>query len=219
MSFKPFSEVVTEKSTTVEYTSPPPFMEEAIGGVTSKELTISNAINRDKTTLFHKVINFLSSILGVITILIIFTLMVIIVDALETLKTLYMSSSPIDILYLIALLLVFTTLTLLTYKNYIQIRTLKNVKNTQTFFAQQKIEATPEIVPQALKLLQPYSKSENKKLSLSVELLKERINYSQDYKEIYKDLNENILTLVDEQAHEKIKQLPYKRLFQLQFPH
>lgn len=205
MSLKPFSEVVPDKETSSQELSPTPFMEEATGGVTSQELAIQNASNTDKTNIFQKVINFLSSILGVITVVVIFTLVVVIIDAIETVKSLYISSSPIDILYLIALFLLFSTLTLLTYKNYIQIRTLKNAKKTQAFFAQQKIEPSQEIVPQALTLLETYSTSENEKLNLSVELLKERINYSQEYKEIYKDLNKNILTLVDAQAHEKIK--------------
>ncbi|QIR80014.1 hypothetical protein FA592_14030 (plasmid) [Sulfurospirillum diekertiae] len=108
--------------------------------------------------------------------------------------------------YFGALLVLIATLSLFTFKNYQQIKRLKNVQETQQFYAKQKINPDKHIVPQTLELLTLYSSSANNDLKQMVELLESRINNSQHYKEIYKDLDEEVLGVIDTEVKTKLKQ-------------
>ncbi|QNA70465.1 TIGR01620 family protein [Sulfurospirillum diekertiae] len=202
---KPFSEIVTESNTNEEKPLIKPFIEDADGGVEITEDTFDALTSMESLTTFQKCVQFLSSLSGLISILIMFVLVALIVDSFKTLLELFSSGSLLDMVYFGALLVLIATLSLFTFKNYQQIKRLKNVQETQQFYAKQKINPDKHIVPQTLELLTLYSSSANNDLKQMVELLESRINNSQHYKEIYKDLDEEVLGVIDTEVKNKIK--------------
>lgn len=204
IKIKPFSEPVTESKSNEEKPLIKPFIEDAVGGVEMTEKTFEEFASEEQLTIFQKCIQFLSSLTGLLSILVIFVLVALLVDSFKTLLGLFSSGSILDMVYFVALLVLLATLSLFTFKNYQQIKRLKNVQETQQFYAQQKINPDKHIVPQTLELLTHYSSSANNDLKQMVELLESRINSSHDYKEIYKDLDEEVLGVIDKEVKNKI---------------
>lgn len=204
IKIKPFSEIVTESNTNEEKPLIKPFIEDAVGGVEITEETFDGVTSVEPLTTFQKCVQFLSSLTGLLSILVIFVLVALVVDSFKTLLGLFSSGSMLDMVYFGALLVLLSTLSLFTFKNYQQIKRLKNVQETQQFYAKQKISPDKHIVPQTLELLTHYSSSANNDLQQMLELLESRINSSHDYKEIYKDLDEEVLAMIDKEVRNKI---------------
>lgn len=201
---KPFSEIVTESNTNEKKPLIKPFIEDADGCVEITEETFDGVTSVEQLTTFQKCVQFLSSLTGLLSILVIFVLVALVVDSFKTLLGLFSSGSMLDMIYFGALLVLIATLSLFTFKNYQEIKRLKNVQETQQFYAQQKISPDKHIVPQTLALLSHYSSSANNDLQQMVELLESRINSSHDYKEIYTDLDEEVLAVIDKEVRNKI---------------
>ena len=198
MSIKPFSEVVNDTSLTEEKIRP--FVDSAKGGV---EVEISTFDEQEKVVI--KAVGFLGSIQGLFSAFILFITVVLIVDALQTMQGLYESSSVLDTVYLLALILLLSTLVLVTYKNYREIMMLKSATRHQQAFSEQKETPTKKIVPMTLELLKRYDTKENVRLKQQSDILRERISSSHDYKAIYKELDEEVLELIDIKVQEHIK--------------
>jgi putative membrane protein len=205
MNVKPFSEIVSD---TKEKEQEPikPFIDNARGGREFKEVSIGTQFsNVKKETLLLKTIHFLGSFFGVISVIAGFILVAILVDALQTIELLVTSGSFLDTFYLIALIVLLTSLTIVSYQNYAQIKSLKSVKKIQEFFVQQKANPSKEIIPVTLSLLNNYTKSDDVKLQQKAELLQSRISSSHEYKEIYKELDEDVVNEIDIQVQARIK--------------
>jgi len=204
IKIKPFSEPVHESKINEEKPLIKPFIEDAIGGVEMTEETFDEFRSEEQLTIFQKYVQFLSSLTGLLSILVLFVLVALVVDSFKTLLGLFSSGSILDMFYFAALLVFIATLSLFSFKNYQQIKSLKDVRETQQFYAQQKINPDKNIVPATLDLLTHYSSSANNDLKQMVELLESRINSSQHYKEIYKDLDEEVLAVIDKEVKNKI---------------
>jgi len=203
MSIQPFSEIVNKK--TKEKDMVKPFVDSANGGVKVEEIKQVKALNKEEINFIKRSINFLGSFFGLLTIFITFVLVVVIVDALKTIELLFVSNSMIDTLYLISLVFLGLTLSIFSYKNYIQIKSIKNAKNTQTFFTQQKSTPDKKIIPATLKLLNRYEASQNSELIEKAKILKTSISNSHDYREIYRDLDEVVINVIDLEVQNRIK--------------
>jgi len=203
MSIKPFSQIVEEKTEDKE-NEIKPFVAKAKGGVELEKEATQTDID-EKQNFIQKSISFLGSLGGFFTTLIFFIFIAIFVDTLQNIQSLYQSKSLLDSIYLVGLFLLFATLTIVTYKNYRQIRNLKNATKIQKFYLQQQENPTKEIIPKTLKLLQRYSKSSNAvDFSTKIDLLQTTMSNSHNYKEIYQDLDKNVLSVLDKKAKEKI---------------
>ncbi len=201
---KPFSEIATKANTNEKPTFIPPFIEDPIGGFELPEEPFNAFTSVEPLTTLQKCVQFLSSLTGLLSILVIFVLVALVVDSFKTLLELFSSGSMLDMVYFGALLVLIATLSLFAFKNYQEIKRLKNVQETQQFYANQKNNPDEHIVPQTLELLTLYSSSSNNDLKQMVKLLESRIDSSHDYTEIYKDLDEEVLGVIDTEVKNKI---------------
>ncbi len=203
MSIKPFSKVLDaedlEQQKKVE-----PFTDEAKGGKEVKFYT-ENMLSNTKENFILKTINFLGSLKGVLGVSILFTFIVVVLDAVKTLQDLYLSNSIIDGIYLFALLFLSFSLFLSSYKYYKEIKKIKSVKKIKKFYTNQQLKPTKDILKPTLKLLSKYTLSEDKALKLQAKTLQASISSSQDYVQIYKDLDDKVISIIDAKVKSKIK--------------
>jgi len=204
MSIKPFSKIVSDEKEVEQKDILKPFVDEAIGG-TEIEVSLKDNSSEEHISIIKKSIDFLGSLQGLLSVVAVFILVAVVIDTIQTLQTLSLSSSILDLVYLIVLIALGTTLSIVTYRNYIQIKGLKNVKRIQELFARQKINPDKDIVPVTISLLNTYISSSNSDLKEKAELLQSRISSSHDYKEIYKDLDEEVVNIIDIEVQKKIK--------------
>jgi len=205
MNVKPFSEIVSD---TKEKEQEPlkPFVDDARGGKEIKEVSIEKQpSNEEKENILHKTIKFLGSFSGLVSAIAGFILVAVVVDALQTIEILVTGGSFLNTFYLIALIVLLTSLTIFSYGNYRQIKNLKSVKKIQELFARQKANPSKEIIPVTLSLLNSYTASAHVKLQQKAELLQIRISSSHEYKEIYKELDEDVINEIDIQVQARIK--------------
>ena len=203
MSIKPFSEVVDNKSLEEERIRP--FVDSAMGGVEVEISTFDEQEIREQEHLIVKAVSFLGSLQGLFSVFVLFVTVVLIVDALQTMQGLYESASILDTVYFLALVLLLSTLVLVTYKNYREIMTLKSATRHQEAFSVQKEIPTKKIVPMTLELLDRYEVKANARLREQSDILRERISSSHDYRAIYKELDEEVLELIDVKVQGRIK--------------
>ncbi len=207
MSIKPFSQKVKEKESS-QKEEIKPFTSQPDGGVEIENILDKNnktEIN-EKMNFIQKSINFLGSINGIFTAFLTFLFIAIIVNAIQNIQLLYQSKSFLDIFYLVGLILLLSALVLFSYKNYKEIKALKNAKKIQNFYKLQKENPTKKIIPMSKKLLDTLSlQCSDKKLLIKIEVLQTSINNSHNYKEMYNDIDKEILTIIDTQAKKKIK--------------
>ena len=202
MSIKPFSEVVQEPTQQEDVTTP--FVDKASGGVDVEASYFNNVEAKQQENFVVKSIGFLGSFRGVIVMFTLFFITALAVDAVATLQDLLNSGSILDIVYLLALLLLLTALSMVTYKNYKQITMLKSATRHQEAFTKEKETPSKKIVPMTLELLSTFPK-ENSAFSARADILRERISSSHDYLAIYKELDENVLEVIDQEAQRRIK--------------
>lgn len=204
MSIKPFSEIVNENKQAEETIKP--FVDKAQGGVEIKEKSFKdNKQVVEQQTVITKTIGFLGSAQGVLSVFILFVLTALLVDTLQTIQGLFESASLLDTLYLIALVALLSALGIVSYQNYQQIRMLKSASKTQILFQQQKEQSDKKIIPMTLNLLRSYELRDDEKLKQKANLLRGRISSSHDYKEIYKELDEEVVEIIDVQVQNTIK--------------
>ena len=202
MSIKPFSEVVDERPIAQDVVTP--FVDKASGGVNVEATYLENIETSEQENLVVKSIGFLGSFRGVIVMSTLFFLTVLVVDAVSTLQELIRSGSVLDIVYLVALVLLLLTLTLVTYKNYRQIMMLKSATRHQRAFTREKEKPSKEIVPMTLLLLNSFSK-EHLAFTKRANILRERMSSSHEYAAIYKELDEEVLDVIDQEVQKRIK--------------
>ena len=202
MSIKPFSEVVETGS--LQEAVVTPFVDKAKGGVEVEAVYLSDETIEKQKNLVVRTIGFLGSLRGVVVMFVLFTLVVLLVDAIGTMQDLMVSGSVLDIVYLSALLLLLSALSLVSYKNYKQIMMLKSATKHQKAFVSQKEAPDKKIVSMTLGLLSEYD-NKDVVFKQKADILRERISSSHDYKAIYKELDEEVLEVLDVQVQTRIK--------------
>jgi len=203
MSIKPFSKVVDAEIPQDEQKIQP-FVDEAKGGRELDAQSIEMVVDAQDGFVL-RTIKFLGSLKGFLSVAIFFTFVVITLDAVKTLEELYLSNSVLDGIYLFALVFLAFTMILGSYRYYAQIKNIKSVTKTKEFYTKQKDAPTKEIVKVTLKLLSNYAQREDENLKVQAKLLRTNISSSQDYAQIYKDLDEKVLSVVDAQVKSRIK--------------
>ena len=202
MSIKPFSEVVTEEKQEEPVTTP--FVDEARGGVEVEAAYLEESSRRQENFVI-RAINFLGSFRGVFVMFVLFVMTVLSVDALGTLQELMTSGSVLDMLYLAVLVLLLSALSIMSYKNYREIMMLKSATRHQKAFRAQKEHPDKKIVPLTLGLLDSYEKRGDDGFQKRAAVLRERISSSHDYSEIYRELDEEVLEVIDLKVQNVIK--------------
>ena len=202
MSIKPFSEVVQDHTTKEDVVTP--FVDKASGGVDVESSYLDNVEAKQQENFIVKSIGFLGSLRGVVVMFVLFFITVLVVDAVATLQDLLSRGSILDIIYLVVLILLLSALCIVTYKNYKQIMMLKSAAGHQRIFFKEKESPSKQIVPLTLELLNSFSK-ENVEFNKRADVLRERISSSHDYSAIYKELDEEVLEVIDQEAQRRIK--------------
>ena len=205
MSPKPFSEIVEQGKSDVNRVRP--FVDMAQGGVVKEDGSADMQKEKiaAKESFVARGISFLASAEGVLSLLLFFVLIALFVDAVQTVQGLFASASLLDTIYLIALLALLSALGVMTWQNYRQIKRLKNATRMQSAFQQQKEEPNKALIPMTLALLRSYESVEKRDIKQRADLLRERIGSSHDYKAIYRELDEDVLEVLDAEAQKRIK--------------
>ena len=201
MSIKPFSEVVSEEVQSQNNLKP--FVDSAVGGVEIEDNVVFQ--EREKVSFVSKSIGFMTSLQGLFLILLLFMSVALLVDAVTTLQELLSSGSLLDLFYLFALILLLASFLGISYKNIKQIRMLKSARRHQEAFSQQKGAPDSAIVPMTLELLNYYEQQADPAFEQRAGVLKERISSSHDYEAIYKELDEEVVEVIDVKVQERIK--------------
>jgi len=202
MSTKPFSEVVEESPLKEETITP--FVSKATGGREVEIDGVEEGRIKAETNFVMNTIGFLSSLRGVVAVLLLFFVTVLTLDAVATVQQLLSSGSLLEMVYLVVLLLLLSTLLLVVYKNYREILSLKSAAQHQRMFYKEREMPSRQIVPMTLALLSQLPKDDRDFVSRG-EILRERISSSHDYSAIYKELDEEVLEPIDQEAQRRIK--------------
>ena len=201
MSLKPFTEVVDskvdKKSEKIE-----PYVDEASGGVQIDD--IQHSLN-EKEEILEQSSSIFSSFSTFIKLLILLFIVTLVADSYKSVIHIYADGSYIDVFYLISASLVLISLSLLLYKNYTQVRVLTRVTAMQEAFKKQAENPDTEIIVLSEKLLDTFAQNSDTLLVERSNVLRERMGSSHEYKEIYKELDEKVLEVLDTKVKKRIK--------------
>lgn len=208
MSIKPFKKVISQEQEEIapETKIVKPFKIDSDKKIdTSNEVELIQETIDENTTFINKSTNFFSTLNGVLVALVIFVFIAVVADTIDTFNTILIDTSIANYIYLTGLVFLFSILVLNIFSNIKQLRFIKNVKNIKESFKLQKQKPSKEIIPLANLILNQYSKSTDIKIQESIEQIREELNSSQIYKEIYDDLDLKLLKIMDNKAKSLIK--------------
>jgi putative membrane protein len=209
MSIKPFKKVVDEELDTQkesqERVKPFKVQKDMELDIECNELEINDVDKIKDESSMKSIVEFLSSFHALVLAFIAFVFIATIVDAVDTVQELISVGSVDNYFYLMALTLLIIVISLNIYKNIKQIVVLKNIKNMKEKFSKQKEYPSSDIIPLANELISIYSSSKDKEIKQSIEKVEDELNSSQIYTEIYKDLDEVLLSNVDKKAQALVK--------------
>jgi len=205
MSVKPFKKVIgneeEEKVISKEEVVIKPFKVESEKDIkTSETIESINDIVDDDIESVAVGVNFFSSFNGVIAALFLFVVIAVIADTVDTLSGILTNGTISNYIYLSGLIFLLVVLFLNIFSNIKQLRFLKNSQDIKKQFRIQKENPTADIIPLANTILNIYSNSKDEKVLQSIEQIREELNTSQIYKEIYKDLDDRLLAIMDTKA-------------------
>jgi putative membrane protein len=203
VSIKPFSKKVDAQKVDAQVKMQP-FVDDAKGGKELDAQSVEMAIEVQESFV-KRGIKFLGSLWGFLSVSAFFIFVVVVVDALKTVEELYLSNSILDSIYFFALVFLAFTMFLGAYRYYAQLKNIKSVTKTREFYTKQKDAPTKEILKTTIKLLKNYEHSQNEALRVQAKLLRSDMASSRDYTQIYKDLDERVLSVVDAEVKSRIK--------------
>ncbi len=102
------------------------------------------------------------------------------------------------------LVILLTVLILNIVSNIKQLRFIKSAEQIKTDFQKQRENPTKDIIPLANTLLQHLEKNPDEQLQKGVSVIRDELNSSQIYKEIYYDLDKTLLPILDKKAKQII---------------
>ena len=205
MSTKPFKKVISEenqKKSTARGTTVKPFkvnVKEQMD--TDEEIdSIQNILQNNDITAKTSKTNFFSTFYGIVVAFSIFVIIIVLADTIDTLSRILVDGTVSDYVYMSGISLLLLVLILNILSNIKQLQYIKNAKNIKEKFALQKENPTADIIPLANTILNHYSKSNNTHIIQSIKEIREELNSSQIYEEIYKDLDSRLLPILDAKA-------------------
>ncbi len=212
MSTKPFKKAINESEVEANQkkASVKPFKVESkealnITDDSDTSIEIEELVNNheSKSTL-QQSINFFSTVNGIIAAIFIFVFIAVVASAANTISDIFSEGGISDYIYLSGLLLLIIVFLMNISTNIKQIRFLKNAKHIKDEFRLQKSNPTKEIIPLTNTLLNHYDSTLDQQLQKSIEIIREELNTSQIYPEIYNDLDNSLLPVLDEKAKKLI---------------
>ncbi len=209
MKTKPFKNTIKEPAELEAETeeSVKPFKVEAqeMLNIDDEEMYLDEAEeNPVSQSSLQRSIGFFSTIGGVVVSIFLFVFIVVVADTVNTLADIYKNGSLSEYIYLSGLILLLIVFLLNISTNVKQIRFIKNAKLVKEKFKLQKNNPTKEIVPLTNVLLKHYESYPDKKIQTSIEYIRDELNTSQIYSEIYNDLDNSLLSVMDTKAKKLI---------------
>lgn len=163
-----------------------------------------NATLEENTQTYTKTIGFFGSLSSVFMGIFIFFVLAIVSKSLMSVQEILYSKNIVDYIYLFGLCFLLIVLVWFVYENLREFRDLKKVTSLKKEFQIQKQKPNSSIIPLAHFLINKYEKNPNEDLQKKLKALKEELNSSIIYENIYKNLDKNILTCIDQQAKKAI---------------
>ncbi len=207
MKQKPFKRNVEEENNTTEEDTSvvKPFKTESQEElkISVDDIKIEDTI-AESTSLLHTNVSFFNTIGGIITAIFIFVFFAVVADTVSTLAEIFSSGSIAEYIYLIGLVILLSVLVLNIISNIKQLRFIKNAEYIKEGFKKQKINSTKDIIPLTDTLLKHFDKNPDIELQNEISIIRDELNTSQIYKEIYDDIDNTLLPIIDKKAKQMI---------------
>jgi len=210
MSIKPFKKVIScedEKVNSSKDTIVKPFKIDSEKDVDTGETleSINNIMDSDNIESVVVGANFFSTFNGIMAAVFVFVVIAVLADTVDTLNSILTDGIMSKYIYLSGLIFLLVVLFLNVFSNIKQLRFIKNSKSIKEKFILQKENPTADIIPLANIILNEYSNSTDKEVIQSLEHIRSELNTSQIYKEIYRDLDFRLLSIMDTKAKSIIR--------------
>ena|GEM_PF-1728070 len=209
MKMKPFKKIVTEEQEESQKgeESIKPFKREV-----DEELIIETLYDEEiptrvdeTTSLFGRYLKRLHGISAIFIALVIAIFFIAVADAVETIERLMETVSIGGVIYLMALMILLTVLLVNTVSIFRQMKALKSVQKMKEGFHAQKEHPTEKIVPLTYALFEHYRHSSDPTLLGKIDEIRNKMQDSQVYAEIYHDLNHQLLPIIDQKVQKRIQ--------------
>jgi len=207
---KPFKRVVEENESLVDSQGVEekikPFKRES-----REALNISNdeaeieVLAESSISSLESGIDFFNTITGIIVAIFIFILFAVLADTVATISRIISSGTLAEYIYLIGLSILLFVLLLNVVSNIKQLKFIKNAEHIKNSFRHQKDNFTQEIITLTNTLLNHYEKNSDPELKNGIAIIRDELNTSQIYSEIYKDLDREMLPIIDKKAKQIIR--------------
>ena len=208
MSIKPFKKIITaEQEDETKEPSVKPFKMEPTGALDTHTEHFDDQIIDDdakSVSLFQKFLASFSTLNGIFIAILLFILVATISGTIQMLGDIMTEGSLAQYLYFVGLLVLLLALVMNIFSNVKQLKMLQQVTNIKARFRDQKKRPTQEIVSLANSLLKQYEKNPDPKLQYHISQIRASIDTAPVYAEIYHDLDNVLLTTLDEQAKKRI---------------
>jgi len=168
---------------------------------------------RNENSGFYKIIQLLGSLSGIFLSFILFVFIFLFAHTIESFSNLFQSARLSDYLYLSGLLILLSALSMNIISNFKQMRQLKDVSRLRERFNKQQTNPTDDTLNLTNELFLHLTKNKENEFNAHVDEVKQKINNTQNYYEIYGILNNTLLTPLDEKA----KSLIHKASLQAAF--
>lgn len=195
MSIKPYkNELEEEIPQTIK-----PFKQES-----SDTLDTSLEFLETKEVTMKKNVSFIGSIGSVFLGIFLFLFLAVLANTLSTIQDILVSKSLADYIYLGGISLLFIILLFFALKNIKEFLALQQINTIKDDFKKQKNSPNANIIPLAHFIINKYEKDDNKTLKSAINALKEELNSSLIYQNIYDSIDTNILGSIDKLAKKSI---------------
>jgi len=162
---------------------------------------------------FYTIIKLLSSLSGIFLSLVFFIFISLLAYTINNLSNLFQSAHLSDYLYLFGLLILLSALTMNIFSNFKQLRQLKAVSRLKQRFNKQKSDPSDELLMLSNELLAHLTKNKATEFYEHFNKIKQQINITHNYYEIYPILDNTLLAPLDKKA----KSLIHKASLQAAF--
>jgi len=210
VKMKPFKKIVTEEQEESQKgeESIKPFKREV-----DEELTIETVYADEEiptkvhetTSLFGRYLKRLHGISAIFIALVIAIFLITVADTIQTIERLMETMSIGGAIYLMALTILLTVLLVNIVSIFRQIKALKSVQQMKEGFHAQKEHPTEKIVPLTYALFEHYRHSSDPTLLGKIDEIRNKMQDSQVYAEIYYDLNHQLLPIIDQKVQQRIQ--------------
>ncbi len=176
--------------------------------------SIDEAVDiRNENSGYYKIIKLLGSLSGIFLSFILFVFIFLFAHTIDNFSNLFQSARFSDYLYLSGLLILLAALSMNIISNFKQLRQLKDVSRLKQRFNQQQTNPTDDTLILSNELFLHLTKNKANDFSAHIDEVKQKINSTQNYYEIYGILDNTLLTPLDEKA----KSLIHKASLQAAF--